>query len=133
MALEIATQSDSDGVLWIIELRETGEAIGWFGMGNPARPDLASDLSFEDVLARPYWNRGLMTEAVHAIFAHAFDVQGVDRIGASCYPDNIGSARVMEKAGMQFLYARTAPDQEGRPREQRHFRITRAEWDARAG
>ena len=132
MALEIAAQPDADSVLWIIELTETGDVIGWFGMGNPARPDLAGDLSFEDVLARSHWNQGLMTEAMRAVFAHAFDALGVPRINANCHPANGGSARVMEKAGMRFLYAKSAPDQEGTWREQRYFRITRADWGASA-
>lgn len=53
-------------------------------------------------LSRDYWGRGLMTEAVKEIIAYGFEVKGVNRIQAMCEIANIGSARVMEKAGMSF-------------------------------
>jgi ribosomal-protein-alanine N-acetyltransferase len=54
------------------------------------------------VLAQPYWGNGLMTEAVRAAIAFGFHVMYLQRIQAYCAVENIGSARVLEKAGMEL-------------------------------
>lgn len=52
-----------------------------------------------------YWidadhqNRGLMTEAVQAATTFAFEVAGLHRVQAAVMPRNVGSQRVLEKAG----------------------------------
>ena len=53
-------------------------------------------------LARDYWGQGLMTEAAKAAIAFGFHVMQLIRIQALCDVENIGSARVLEKSGMQF-------------------------------
>lgn len=50
-------------------------------------------------IARPFWNRGFATEAVAALADHAFASFGLHRITASVDPRNLGSCRVLEKAG----------------------------------
>lgn len=52
------------------------------------------------VLARPYWGRGLMSEACAAVVDIAFSDPAVHRVWAVCDVDNHASTRVMEKAGM---------------------------------
>jgi RimJ/RimL family protein N-acetyltransferase len=53
------------------------------------------------VLARKYWGRDYMTEAVKAVIDWAFKQPEIYRIWAVCDIDNLASARVMEKAGMK--------------------------------
>ncbi|MGB3328763.1 MAG: GNAT family N-acetyltransferase [Thermomicrobiales bacterium] len=53
-------------------------------------------------LATPWWGQGVMTEAAHTVVAYGFTGLGLHRIQATCLPHNIGSYRVMEKAGMIF-------------------------------
>ena len=53
------------------------------------------------VLARFYWGNGYMTEAVQGLVHWALKQKQIYRIWAVCDVDNIASARVMEKAGMQ--------------------------------
>ena len=52
------------------------------------------------VLARPFWGRGLMTEALTEVAHWAMRQEGIWRIGAVCDVDNPASARVMEKSGL---------------------------------
>ena len=52
------------------------------------------------VLAKPYWGRGLMTEAVRAVVDLAFTDPQIHRVWAVCDIDNTASARVLEKSGM---------------------------------
>ena len=51
------------------------------------------------VLARPWWGRGSMTEVLTKVAVWALRQPSVFRIGAVCYVENIGSARVLEKYG----------------------------------
>jgi ribosomal-protein-alanine N-acetyltransferase len=52
------------------------------------------------VLARAWWRQGLMSEALTEVADWAMRQPSVFRIGAVCDVENIGSARVMEKAGL---------------------------------
>jgi len=52
------------------------------------------------VAARACWGRGYMTEALRAIIRWAFQQPGIYRVYATTDLENIGSRRVMEKAGM---------------------------------
>jgi len=52
-------------------------------------------------VGRKYWNRGLATEAVHAVIAVAFSThEDLNRVWARTDPDNLASQRVLEKVGM---------------------------------
>jgi ribosomal-protein-alanine N-acetyltransferase len=54
-------------------------------------------------LARPYWGRGLATEAGEAFIAHGFYQLGLDRIEAGINANNKASLRVIEKLGFQWV------------------------------
>jgi ribosomal-protein-alanine N-acetyltransferase len=70
------------------------------------------------VLAGAHWGRGLMTEALVEISAWALRQGGIWRVGAVCDVENLASARVMEKAGLQregilhrwIIHPNRAPD-----------------------
>jgi RimJ/RimL family protein N-acetyltransferase len=48
-----------------------------------------------------FWNRGYATEAAREVVRFGFDVLRMHRIWSWCVAENTGSARVLEKAGMQ--------------------------------
>lgn len=50
-------------------------------------------------LGEPFWGRGVMTEAVKAVTAHAFDAFSLTRVYAVPFAGNGASVRVLEKAG----------------------------------
>lgn len=54
-------------------------------------------------LGRDHWGRGVMSEAVAAIIAHAFTALGVRRLYATTDPDNAASQRVLVKAGFRQI------------------------------
>ncbi len=81
---------------WVIERREDNQLMGML----IARVDAEKwELGF--VLARRYWNQGYMTEAVKAVLDWALRRGNIHRVWAVCDIDNLASARVMEKAGME--------------------------------
>jgi len=56
---------------------------------------------FGYVLARDAWGRGYMTEAVRALVGWTLAEPQIWRVWAYCQVQNIASARVLEKAGLQ--------------------------------
>lgn len=85
---------------WGMELRETGKIIGTCGyiLWNVTHD--SAEIAY--ALGRPWWNRGLMTEALRAVIAFGWERMGLHRIEAHCRTDNPASERVMLKLGMQF-------------------------------
>jgi ribosomal-protein-alanine N-acetyltransferase len=54
-------------------------------------------------LARPYWGRGLATEAGRAFIRRAFSELGLSRIEAGVNAKNLASIRVVEKLGFVWV------------------------------
>lgn len=119
--------ADGFGGPWGLELKATGQLIGTCGMAITPQHGRA-ELGY--ALGRAWWGQGLMTECVVEVIRYGFENLGLNRIEARCIPPNIGSARVMEKAGMTY---------EGTIREQIYYKgsfddlkmysILRREWN----
>jgi [ribosomal protein S5]-alanine N-acetyltransferase len=82
---------------YVLVGRSWGRPMGAFELRRPE----AHRLDCGYVLARPYWGRGLMTEVLAEVAGWAMSQDEVWRIGAVCDVENLASARVMEKAGLQ--------------------------------
>lgn len=54
------------------------------------------------VLAKPYWGKGLMPEAVQAVIAYLFDCVQLDFVLISHFEWNRQSRRVIEKCGLHY-------------------------------
>lgn len=85
-----------DDFAYAIALKGTDHLIGMFGL-HPMQ--LKVEVGY--ALARPYWGKGYMTEALCAVIDWALSQPDIFRVQAFCDVENIGSSRVMEKAGMQ--------------------------------
>jgi len=81
---------------YAITLKEDDKLIGMFAL-HPM--NLKVEVGY--ALARPYWGKGYMTEILRAMIKWAFTQPDIFRVQAFCDVDNLGSARVMENAGMQ--------------------------------
>lgn len=77
------------------------EAIGGIGMviGEDVHRHVA-ELGYW--LAEPFWNQGIMTQAVTRIVEYAFTNLNLYRITAEPHEGNNASVRVLEKAGFQY-------------------------------
>lgn len=53
-------------------------------------------------IGEPYWGRGIATEAVKLIITYGFETLELHRIFAGVFSYNPASARVLEKAGLEF-------------------------------
>ena len=72
-------------------------SIGAFRQDNIHRQ--SAELGY--YIAEEYWGKGIMTEAVKQLCDHVFTHTDIIRIYAEPFAYNIGSCRVLEKAGFQ--------------------------------
>lgn len=82
-----------------IVLTETGEIVGWCGLG-PLEYDAAETEIFF-VVGREHWGKGFATEAARALLAYAFGPLGLRRVVAVVDPRNRASVAVIGKLGMR--------------------------------
>jgi RimJ/RimL family protein N-acetyltransferase len=94
-----------------VTLKENNQLIGNCGIRMETAGATEADIGFE--LAPQHWSKGFATEAARAIVAFGFTELGVHRIWAHAVADNVGSAKVLEKVGMQ---------REGRLREKEYYK-----------
>jgi len=81
-------------------------------------------------LARPWWGRGLMTEAAERVTQYAFEDLEWPLLYLSNAQPNRGSHRVKEKQGAELIDVRPHPFMSGEyPRET--WLLTREAWPAR--
>ena len=70
-------------------------SIGAFRQGNIHRQ--TAELGY--YLAKEYWGRGIMTDAIRQLCGHIFETTDILRIYAEPFSYNAGSRRALEKAG----------------------------------
>jgi ribosomal-protein-alanine N-acetyltransferase len=85
---------------WGMERRERGRLIGACGFRNWDAHHGRAEMGY--TVTRAFWNQGYATEAVRALLAFGFEHMNLNRIEARAVPANVGSTRVMEKAGMKL-------------------------------
>jgi RimJ/RimL family protein N-acetyltransferase len=95
-----AMEQERGHALWAVELRKTGAFIGQCGLYPAELKGPEVELAYHFTTAS--WGHGYATEAVIAVLGQAFGPIGLDRVIAVVMPANIGSCRVVEKAGMRF-------------------------------
>lgn len=87
---------------WAIELKETGEAIGAMGYGpscNCNLPAREGEPLAGYWVAKPYWNKGICTEALALMIDHIRKTTDIKSLISGHFVDNPSSGRVMEKCG----------------------------------
>lgn len=124
----IRTVFNSDHI-WAIELKETSEpkehqeqndartdltesqqrkdegqpigCIGYYTYGESNINIGENDAEAGYWIAKPYWNRGICTEALQLLIDYCFSVKGFSTIWSDFFVDNPASGRVMEKCGFR--------------------------------
>ena len=82
-----------------VTLAFSGEIIGSCGISIISTQRRQAAIGY--VYRRDVWGKGYATEAAKALIALGFEHLGMHRIFAYCDVDNLASARVLEKTGMQ--------------------------------
>jgi ribosomal-protein-alanine N-acetyltransferase len=80
-------------------------------------------------LGEAFWGRGIVTEAVELVTAHAFDQLNLLRLFALPFADNPGSIRVLEKADyVREGLLRSSSVKYGVPRDQVLYAKVNPQW-----
>ena len=104
------TIADSEGIIQhFLHGWSTGSEFCWFLftrsdhelIGSIAARVKQHRVELGYVLARSFWGRGLMLEAISVVVQWAFTQPALFRVGALCDTENHASARVLEKAGFE--------------------------------
>jgi RimJ/RimL family protein N-acetyltransferase len=125
-----------------LEKRARGEQFYWVLTekdGDDAaigRIDLRPNVAERDMrgfwLARPWWGRGLMTEAAEAVTGYAFEALGWPFLYVNNAVPNTGSHRVKEKQGAELVDVRPHAFMSGEYLRETWI-IRRETWLARRG
>jgi RimJ/RimL family protein N-acetyltransferase/ubiquinone/menaquinone biosynthesis C-methylase UbiE len=78
-----------------------GKAVGGIGihlMDDTSR--LTGKIGYW--IGRPYWGRGIVTEALKLMTEYAFEKFNINRLQATVYEGNTRSSRVLEKSGYEL-------------------------------
>lgn len=98
IARQIERYPSGAGLLGMI-LKEGGALIGncgvvWQEVDGRMEPEVGYHVH------RAFWNRGLGTEAAHAVMEYAFTTLGCGHVISLIRPENAASRRVAEKNGL---------------------------------
>lgn len=87
---------------WAVELKDTGEFIGFVGLSIPRRVlPFSPCVEVGWRLARRHWGRGYATEGARASLQIGFEQLGLDEIVSFTALDNLPSRAVMERIGLR--------------------------------
>ena len=110
---------------WVVVLRSgDGQAIGNIAF-RPRAADPKGNRGFW--LAEPYWNLGLMTEAIASVNDFAFSTLGIESFHVCNVVSNVASRRVKQKTGAVFVGTIELPHHNGLTRAER-WKVTRESW-----
>ena len=93
----------SDGCApWSVLLKASGRLIGWGGLfHDPFDPGWGVELGYW--FHPEAWGQGYASELAVAAVGEADATLGLPKVGAFARPGNVGSRRVLEKAGFKIL------------------------------
>lgn len=89
---------------WAIVQKESREPIGCICYYTPDESNIGIGPNDAEVgywVARPYWNRGIATEALQLLIDYCFRQRGFRTLWADYFPGNQASGRVMQKCGFK--------------------------------
>lgn len=94
-----------------VELRQTGQFIGFAGLGDHTLlPRYASFTEIGWRISRNVWGKGYATEAAKAAMDFGVDNCGLSDIVSVCQTENIASERIMQTLGLKLDRTGVAPN-----------------------
>lgn len=88
---------DKEAINWAITMKGSDRLLGLTGFWNFRKEHSRTEIGYN--LHPDFWGKGIMTEAIGMILPFAFEKIHFHSIDAHVNPDNIGSARALEKNG----------------------------------
>jgi ribosomal-protein-alanine N-acetyltransferase len=128
----VAEYEKPENYHWGIVPKEGRRVFGSIGVVNMSEHDLRCEVGY--CIGRALWGRGLTTEALMAAIWYLFEYTDFNRIQARHDVRNIGSGRVMQKAGMTCegtLRQHSLNRSDGTMADMNICAILRSEYEAR--
>lgn len=97
---QIARYSSHGHGLWLVSEKETNQLVGQVGLA-PHVVDGVEEPEVGYLIHRPFWRRGLASEAAAGVRDYAFGVLAKPRVISLIRPENMPSQGVARKIGMQ--------------------------------
>ena len=104
------------GLTWAIALRENNQCVGTCGYGEIETSE-RGEIGFD--LAKDYWGKGLMGEALKPIIDYGFSVLKLVKVEAHTYSINLRARHLLEKVGFQL---------EKVSEDSHHYFISKMDW-----
>jgi len=113
--------------LWATVFKREAKYIGCCGLRAPGN-GMGASLGY--YLARPYWGRGLASEASRAFIEVAFTRLGLEWVEADAEEGNAASEQVLRKCGFKYVRREVVP---GRGRIIDFYELAKGEWQRSRG
>ena len=119
------------GFRWIITLKGKGRPIGTLGFYKWA-PHASYQAEMGYDLAKEYWGRGIMSEAMNAVIDSGFEKMELNRIEVYIMPRNKRSIRMIRSLGFkrEGLLRQRYFDEFGNFADDVLFSMLRSDWEA---
>jgi ribosomal-protein-alanine N-acetyltransferase len=88
-----------EGLTWALELKFIGTCVGTCGYGGIELGSVG-EIGFD--LAKEYWGKGLMSEALVPVIEYGFEKLKFEMIEAHSYPTNTRAIHLLKKVGFQL-------------------------------
>ena len=112
---------------WMIELKELREPIGSISVVR--QNDRVEEAEIGYCIGRPWWHKGIMSEALAAVIEYLFTEVSMNRVTARHDPNNPHSGGVMRKCGMKYEGTNRACDRNNQGIcDAAQYAILRSEW-----
>ena len=98
--LGMVAENDGKEGVWRAIVAD-GQIVGSISVERMADENRAAG-SIGYMILTPFWSQGIGTEAVRKICGMAFQELALERIIGEVFPENLASARVLEKNGFQL-------------------------------
>ncbi|MES2898583.1 MAG: GNAT family N-acetyltransferase [Pseudomonadota bacterium] len=95
----VAMQAARGHAIWLVEIKESGVAIGMSGL---IKRDTLDEVDIGYAFLPAYHGHGYAVEAARAVVDYGRDVLGLKRLAAIITPGNAASYAVVDKLGMVF-------------------------------
>lgn len=120
--------ADNTFFQWGIELKSSKELIGIINLHEVDVNNQSAETSY--ILAKKYWNKGFMTEALQAVLNFGFENIGLNRISAEYFGGNISSEKVMVKNNLKYEgVAKEKYLKKGISYDAIQYALTKKEWE----
>ena len=131
IAEDIAAFESEQFFRFAVTLKATGQYMGSCSLFSEHRQNRRAEIGY--ALARPYWGKGYMQEALSALLEYAFIERDLNRLEADIDPLNTASASALERQGFKqegFLPERWIVA--GKVSDTALYGLLRREWEARS-